>query len=190
MGGEGDDGGWDGWMASLTQWIWVWVSSGRWSWTGKPGVLQSMESQRLRHKWATELNWNSFDYYSIVIYSWQSGYVMSPALFFLLKTSLASQSFVFLYEFKDYFFYFCGKCHWILIWTALNLYITLGTMNILMILILPIHEYRLSLHFLHLFQFLSSICYCFQWVEIVITRAWAWEKEEILIKGYKLSVMR
>ena len=93
MGGKGDDGGWDGLMASLTQWIWVWVSSGSWSWTGKPGILQSMESQRLRRKWGTELNWNSFDYYSIVIYSWQSGYVMSPALFFLLKTSLTSQGF-------------------------------------------------------------------------------------------------
>ena len=56
-GGEGDDRGWDGWMASLTQWTWVWVSSRIWWWTGKPGVLQSMESQRVGHNWATELNW-------------------------------------------------------------------------------------------------------------------------------------
>ena len=56
-GGEGDDRGWDGWMASLTQWTWVWISSGRWWWTGKPGVLQSMESQRVGHDWVTELNW-------------------------------------------------------------------------------------------------------------------------------------
>ena len=55
--GEGDDGGWDGWMASLTQWTWVWVNSGNWWWTGKPGVLQSMGSQRVGHDWATELNW-------------------------------------------------------------------------------------------------------------------------------------
>ena len=55
-GGEGDDRGWDGWMASLTQWTWVWVGSGRWCWTG-PGMLQSMGSQRLRYNWATELNW-------------------------------------------------------------------------------------------------------------------------------------
>ena len=55
-GGEGDDRGWDGWMASPTQWIWVWGSSGSWWWTGKPGVLRSMGSQRLRHDWATELN--------------------------------------------------------------------------------------------------------------------------------------
>ena len=54
--GEGDDRGWDGWMASLTQWTWVWVSSGSWWWTGKPGVLQSMGSQRVGHDWATELN--------------------------------------------------------------------------------------------------------------------------------------
>ena len=40
--GEGDDWGWDAWMASLTQWPWVWASSGSWWWTGKPGVLQSM----------------------------------------------------------------------------------------------------------------------------------------------------
>ena len=55
-GGEGEDRGWDGWMASLTQWTWVWVSSGRWWWTGKPGVLQSMGSQSVRHNWVTELN--------------------------------------------------------------------------------------------------------------------------------------
>ena len=49
--------GWDGWMASLTQWTWVWVNSGSWWWTGSPGVLQFMESQRVRHDWATEMNW-------------------------------------------------------------------------------------------------------------------------------------
>ena len=56
-GGEGDDRGWDGWMASSIQWTWIWVNSGSWWWTGKPGVLQSMESQRVRHDWVTELNW-------------------------------------------------------------------------------------------------------------------------------------
>ena len=56
-GGEGDDRGWDGWMASPTQWTWVWVNSGRWWWTGRPGVLWFMGSQRVRHDWATELNW-------------------------------------------------------------------------------------------------------------------------------------
>ena len=55
--GEGDDRGWDGWMASLTQWTWVWVDSGNWWWTGRPGVLRFMGSQRVGHDWATELNW-------------------------------------------------------------------------------------------------------------------------------------
>ena len=57
-GGEGDDRGWDGWMASLTQWTWVWVNSGSWWRTGRPGVLRFMGSQRVRHDWATELNWS------------------------------------------------------------------------------------------------------------------------------------
>ena len=54
--GEGDDRGWDGWMASRTQWTWVWVNSRSWWWTGRPGILQSMGSQRVGHDWATELN--------------------------------------------------------------------------------------------------------------------------------------
>ena len=54
-GGEGDDRGWDGWMAPPTRWTWVWASSGSWWWTGEPGVLQCMGSQRVRHDWATEL---------------------------------------------------------------------------------------------------------------------------------------
>ena len=58
VGAEGDDRGWDGWMASSTQWTWVWIDSRSWWWTGKPGVLQSMGSQTVRHDWATQLNWN------------------------------------------------------------------------------------------------------------------------------------
>ena len=54
---RGDDRGWDGWMASLTRWKWVWVGSGSWWWTGRPCLLQFMWSQRVRHDWATELNW-------------------------------------------------------------------------------------------------------------------------------------
>ena len=50
-----DNRGWNGWMASLTQWTWVWASSRSWWWTGKPGVLQSMGSQRVGHDWVTEL---------------------------------------------------------------------------------------------------------------------------------------
>ena len=56
-GGEGDDRGWDGWMASLTRWTWVCVNSGNWWWTGRPGVLRFMGSQRFGHDWETELNW-------------------------------------------------------------------------------------------------------------------------------------
>ena len=55
--GEGDDKRWDGWMASPTRWTWVWVNSGSWWWTGRPSMLQSMGSQRVRHDWVTELNW-------------------------------------------------------------------------------------------------------------------------------------
>ena len=51
------DDRWDGWMTPQTGWTWVWVSSGSWWWTGKPGVLQSMGSQRVGHDWETELNW-------------------------------------------------------------------------------------------------------------------------------------
>ena len=51
--------GWDGWMASPTQWTWVWVNSGSWWWTGRPGVLRFMGWQRVRHDWVTELNWIS-----------------------------------------------------------------------------------------------------------------------------------
>ena len=56
-GEEGDDRGWDGWMASPTQWTCVWVDSGSWWWTGRPGMLRFMGSQRVGHDWATELNW-------------------------------------------------------------------------------------------------------------------------------------
>ena len=52
--GEGDDEGWDGWMTSPTQQTCVWVSSGSWWWTGKPGMVQSMRLQRVRHNWVTE----------------------------------------------------------------------------------------------------------------------------------------
>ena len=57
-GGEGDDRGWNGWMASPTRCTWVWVNSGSWWRTRRPGVLQFMGSQRVRQDWATELNWS------------------------------------------------------------------------------------------------------------------------------------
>ena len=57
-GGEGDDRGWDGWKASPTEWIWVWVNSRSWWWAGRPGVLQFTGSQRVGHK---RLNWTDTD---------------------------------------------------------------------------------------------------------------------------------
>ena len=58
--------GWDGWMASLTQWMWVWKNSGSWWWTGRPGLLQFMGSQRVGHNWATELNWKEIKIMKII----------------------------------------------------------------------------------------------------------------------------
>ena len=76
-GGKGDDRGWNGWMASLTQWKWVWVDSGSWWWTGRPGMVWLMGSQRVGHNWATELNWTeisvekyqkiNFSYFGLLI---------------------------------------------------------------------------------------------------------------------------
>ena len=60
-GGKADNRGWDGWMASPTRWTWVWVNSGSWWWTGSPGVLRFMGSQRIGHDWATELNWTELN---------------------------------------------------------------------------------------------------------------------------------
>ena len=59
-GGEGDHRGWDGWMASLTRWTCVWLSSRSLWWTGRPGVLWFMGSQIIGHDWATELNWTEY----------------------------------------------------------------------------------------------------------------------------------
>ena len=70
-GGKGDDRGWDGWMASLTRRMWIWVNSGGCWWIGRPGVLQFMGSQRVGHDWATDLNWSErdmWDYYSFCLF--------------------------------------------------------------------------------------------------------------------------
>ena len=70
-GGEGDDRGWDGWMASPTQWTWVWANSGSWWWTGKPGVLQSKGSQRVGDDRVTELNVPSYVYITSSSFIWR-----------------------------------------------------------------------------------------------------------------------
>ena len=75
--GEGEDRGWDGWMASPTQWTWVWVNSGSWWWMGRPVVPQSMGSQRVIHDWMTELNCNEWRTITAQVRKWQrlqSGY--------------------------------------------------------------------------------------------------------------------
>ena len=69
-GEEGDNRGWDGWMASLTQWTWVWLNSGSWWWTGRPGVLQFMGLQIVRHDWATELNWTNIIQWALYLFSY------------------------------------------------------------------------------------------------------------------------
>ena len=98
-GGEGDDRGWDGWMASQTQWTWVWVNSGSWWWTGRPGMLRFMGSQRVGHDWATELNWTEFSslcytvgpcwlfilYIVVCICSSQTPNLPLPSIFSFLK---------------------------------------------------------------------------------------------------------
>jgi len=68
--GERDHRGWDGWMASPSQRTWVWVNSKTWQWTGKPSVLQSMVSQRVRHNWVTELNWTEAWNWKRVYFLW------------------------------------------------------------------------------------------------------------------------
>ena len=84
-GREGDERGWDGWMASPTWWTWVWASSGSWWWTGKPGVLQSMGLQNIRHDWGTELNWVSCqlppeEYPSLPLFHYKTFSLLSPTL--------------------------------------------------------------------------------------------------------------
>ena len=82
-GGEGDDRGWDGGMASLTRCTWVWVNSRSWWWTGRPGVLRFMGLQRIGHDWETELNW---------IYFFFLGMVLIPASCTMSQTSVHSSS--------------------------------------------------------------------------------------------------
>ena len=91
-GGEGDDRGWDGWMASPTRCTWVWVNSGSWWWTGRPGVLQVMGSQRVAHNWVTELN------------------IMTKALF--QPALLSWYPSVLLHRLKTSYFKKGGQCGW------------------------------------------------------------------------------
>ena len=88
-GGEGDDRGWDGWMASPTRWTRVWVNSGSWWWTGRPGMLQFMGSKRVGHDWVSELNWTELMVLRLV---WDCSmyivFLFTVSLFLLECTSL------------------------------------------------------------------------------------------------------
>ena len=93
-GGEGDDRGWDGWMASPTRWTWVWVNSRSWWWTGRPGLLWFTGSQRVGHDWATELNWTELSLLDELIFSstkisfsvFSNSCLKSQIFFFLIST--------------------------------------------------------------------------------------------------------
>ena len=73
-----DDRGWDGWMASPTPWTWVWVNSGSWWWTGRPGVLWFMGLQRVGHNWATKLSWTEYNVVVWLIYSTECTNFLDP----------------------------------------------------------------------------------------------------------------
>ena len=79
-GEERDNRRWDSWMASPTRWIWVWASSRSWWWTGKPGVLQSMGLQSVRHNWETELDWTDHESCSNFFQYFISPYFLSNHL--------------------------------------------------------------------------------------------------------------
>ena len=87
VGGGGDDRGWDGWMASPTQWTWVWTSYGCWWWTGRSGVLQFMGPQRVRHNWATELKWTENMQYNSI----QQTFFDCPIHYQVLEKSLPGE---------------------------------------------------------------------------------------------------
>ena len=95
-GGAGDDRGWDGWMASRTWLTWVWVNSGTWWWTGRPGVLRFMGPQGVRHDWVTELNWTEVELITLT-YS-----MLSLALISVIQTMIFCHNFVFAYTFLSH----------------------------------------------------------------------------------------
>ena len=113
-GEEEDDRGWDGWMVPPTRWTWVWVGSGNWWWTGKPGVLQSMEYQSVGHNWVTKLNW--------YIMSWKSyvGYVIllniEYKVFGCLNLDL--QDYFWHFNLESYFLYFPFEV--VVLWKSVN----------------------------------------------------------------------
>ena len=95
-GGEGDDRGWDGWMASPTWWTWVWVNSRSWWWTGRPGMLWFMGLRRVRHDWETELNWTECnrncsykeEYYKAYVKNFNMGFLYQSGLLCIWTQSI------------------------------------------------------------------------------------------------------
>ena len=85
VGGEMDDRGWDGWMASPTQWTWASVNSRSWWWRGRPGMLQSMGSQRVGHDWATELSWTEKPFIFPFLWTVCKYHLLSKKIFNLFK---------------------------------------------------------------------------------------------------------
>ena len=106
-GGEGDDRGWDGWMASLTQWTWVWVNSGSWWWTGRPGMLQTIGSQsRTRLSDWTKLNivylHKTFNIFPLFLPSWIEELVYSRGINWKWHTRMLYTRFPYIWSFLHY----------------------------------------------------------------------------------------
>ena len=99
-GGEGEDRGWDGWMASPTQWTWVWVNSRIWWWTGRPGMLQSMGLQRAGHNWPnwTELiwkyMWEAYKNWGVEINLWYPIVIHKRLIFLFVRIKSRLKSFL------------------------------------------------------------------------------------------------
>ena len=110
--GERDDRGWDGWMALLTGWTWVCVGAKKWWWTGRPGFLQSLGSQRASHNWASELNWTER------LYEIRGktrvgllGYIFIPDVRFVRMFCFSLTSFIHCLEIKWYLGLMWSKLH-------------------------------------------------------------------------------
>ena len=86
---------WDGWMASSTRWTWVWLNSGSWWWTGRPGVRRFMGSQRVGHDWATELNWtDDYNQFCLKVTVFQPWPANCPTKQYILRMEMFLLSYV------------------------------------------------------------------------------------------------
>ena len=99
-GGEGDDRGWDGWMASPTWWTWVWVNSRSLWWTGRPGVLRFMGLQRVGHDWATDLIWFYCNALNLRCMSFMT-FIINPSFLARLAETFIFAFFLVQYSFEN-----------------------------------------------------------------------------------------